>query len=384
MIYGRNSQKNQSQDMTTKEKFIFIAFALAAALCCSCDGLRGKREGAGAEQADSLLQGNAIYYWKTTFELSPKEEEFLRRHDIKTIYMRFFDVDADERPDGYGLEPGPVATIQFKQAIPQGIRAVPVVFITPEAVKCTYYEEEMRLAANIIDRIEAILDYNDIPFAGEIQFDCDWTQSTQYSFYNICAYTKDILSQKGITFSGTVRLHQICFEELPFDKGVLMMYNVGNTKSYYEENSILNFHGAMDYMTGKRVKEMRKLRAKNCSRLDVAYPMYGWGVVFRNHEFYSLLHETDFSDTSLYKYTGPVKESDGGRYTVLQDTVCDRTSLKAGDEIRVEIPKIETIRALKKFNDYDLGELKKRTILYHLDTNCINRFSDEQIDEIYH
>lgn len=76
--------------MTTKEKFIFIAFALAAALCCSCGGFRGDKEGAGSEQADSLLQGNAIYYWKTTFELSPKEEEFLRRHDIKTIYMRFF------------------------------------------------------------------------------------------------------------------------------------------------------------------------------------------------------------------------------------------------------------------------------------------------------
>ena len=36
---------------------------------------------------------NSIYYWRTTFSLSDNERDFLKAHDVKKIYVRFFDVD---------------------------------------------------------------------------------------------------------------------------------------------------------------------------------------------------------------------------------------------------------------------------------------------------
>lgn len=84
--------------------------------------------------------------------------------------------------------------------------------------------------------------WNGLGTIKEIQYDCDWTAHTKESFARLCQSTKELLLNKGIALSGTIRLHQIEETEYPFDRGVLMMYNTGNFKDVNTRNSILDFN----------------------------------------------------------------------------------------------------------------------------------------------
>ena len=59
-----------------------IAVALFTLALMSCD--RYSAHGSGE---------NSIYYWRTTLKLSDEERNFLKKHDIRKVYVRFFDVD---------------------------------------------------------------------------------------------------------------------------------------------------------------------------------------------------------------------------------------------------------------------------------------------------
>ena len=44
------------------------------------------------------VRGNAIYHWKTVFNLNEDEIAFLSSHSIRKMYVRFFDVDVETSP----------------------------------------------------------------------------------------------------------------------------------------------------------------------------------------------------------------------------------------------------------------------------------------------
>ena len=83
---------------------------------------------------NDLPENNAIYYWKTTFQLTEYERQFLRVHHIGKMYVRMFDVDYGEDKDGI-LKSIPIATTRFLDTIPAGVEVIPTVYITTEAIK---------------------------------------------------------------------------------------------------------------------------------------------------------------------------------------------------------------------------------------------------------
>ena len=40
---------------------------------------------------------NGIYYWRTTYDPSTEEKWFLNEHEIRRMYIRFFDVVIDDK-----------------------------------------------------------------------------------------------------------------------------------------------------------------------------------------------------------------------------------------------------------------------------------------------
>ena len=105
--------------------------------------------------ADPLYHpANAIYHWKTVYNPTPYEKDFLKKHQIKRLYLKFFDVGVDNLYDGKGEQPVPIATTIFRDSIKHigDVEIVPVVFITIPALKCapTLYS----LAEHIIDRVD--------------------------------------------------------------------------------------------------------------------------------------------------------------------------------------------------------------------------------------
>lgn len=126
---------------------------------------------------ENTSQKNTVYYWKTTFKLGENEKSFLSKHNISKLYLRMFDVALDD-DNKNNRGPVPIATIKFESAVPDSLEVVPTVFITLDALKrCEGNEAEM--AGKILKRVSAICSYNDIKNVQEVQFDCDWTNSTR-------------------------------------------------------------------------------------------------------------------------------------------------------------------------------------------------------------
>lgn len=320
-------------------------------------------------------ESNSIYYWRTTFSLNDSEKEFLREHDVNKIYMRFFDVE-QAYPAQNGEDVTPEATIRFNDTVPAGVEIVPTVYITTSAMEKMQIKEE-EYAEKIYKRISAICKQNKILF-NEIQLDCDWTKGTRQPFFRLCEAMKERMDSTQ-TLSSTIRLHQLSQTPPPVDKGVLMVYNTGNLMEMTSENSIFTRKDIEPYLRDNRM-------AKYPLALDVAYPAYGWSVVFHPGEdkyyFDRIMRRTDFSaypdlkqiSSNLFEATSEIDFSE-------DETGWDKVYEKY--RIRVERPTADEILEIKKMIDGQLKSKPHSNILYHLDESQLSHYSDNEISKIY-
>ncbi len=109
-----------------------------------------------------------------------------------------FDVDRVENADGK-LEVIPIATTLFQDTIPAGIEIVPTVYITTKAIR-----HDSDFAELMYKRIHAMLMRHQIRNVKEIQVDCDWTASTQDSFFKFCQRLRDTLHANHLSLSATI------------------------------------------------------------------------------------------------------------------------------------------------------------------------------------
>ena len=327
---------------------------------------------------DSVLtvKDNAIYYWRTTFYLTDAEQKFLKKHNVDKLYMRFFDVDRDWHSKNEE-EIVPKATIIFKDSVPEGIEVVPTIYITTSAI------EEMQLkeaeyADKILKRVKAICLRNRIKY-NELQLDCDWTKSTRDYFYKLCEEVKNDMDSTQ-TLSSTIRLHQLIQTPPPVDKGVLMVYNTGQLGELFSDNSIFSYNDIEPYLRDDRL-------AKYALPLDVAYPLYGWSVVFhpRNDGFYfnRILKRTDFSDYPDLKKIGKNIYEAVDEIHLDPGNVTYENTISRGYRVKVERPTADEVLEVKRMIDAQLKGKNHSNILYHLDESQTSYHTDNEIDKIY-
>ena len=333
--------------------WVISAICLVAAVGCG-SGRNGAASVAG--RADC----NGVYYWKTVFSLDSTDTAFLERYDIGRLYVRFFDVDYD----GTVV---PMASTRFQSAKPEGVEIVPAVFITVPAIRAM--KDEKELADHIVTRVLNMADYHDLGPVREMQLDCDWTETTRDAYYRLCAAVHDILAPQGILLSSTIRLHQLSQAVPPVDCGVLMLYNTGAIPLPQTKNSILDEADVKSYLKGRPVAYDLPL--------DFAYPVYGWGVLFRGGEYVGILHETDFSDEALYQ------REENGYYSVVSAHILEGRALVPGDRIRLEFPSAGTIGLVQDLVDAAFPSAPHSTILYHLDSSNLSHYTDDEIHAIY-
>lgn len=314
---------------------------------------------------------NAIYHWKTTFDPTEEEWNFLKANDIQRMYVRFFDVDDSPAK--------PIATTVFKQNLPQDIEIIPTTFITLEPFWYYWILDSARecrnhdLANKIVTRLLKMAQVQNI-VVKEVQFDCDWTASTEDDFFQTCTFARDTLHQLGIDLSVTIRLHQLgMLKNIPADRGVLMLYNTSNLKDYNVENSILSYSTVKQYLS--RVPETHTLD------LDFAYPTYSWGIWFDEvKDFKGILRKVDISNTKLYQPIGD------NYYKVLKNHQIDSRTVQAGQYIRWENSEYNQVMKVK--NAVEAYPALKgehySVILYHLDDNNLSKFSTHEIESIFH
>lgn len=321
-----------------KHRFtLFAAIGIMLLAAVACNAMQG-----GGSKRETMEPTNAIYHWKGVYNPTADERAFMESHNIGRLYIRLFDIAAEYNTVEQFMEAVPIATTRFDATVPYDIEVIPVTYITVEGLRQMEGSENL-YAELIIDRIMAMASYNELGTIKEIQYDCDWTESTRHIFFALCENSRTMLNEQGIKLSVTVRLHQMREEAPSADRGVLMLYNTGNLRSAKTRNSILDINDIEPY-----------LKSRNYPfPLDFAYPTFGWGVVFKDGRFSHLV------------------------------TNYDSVELGEGETLRVERPTVKEILEVKNRVTKAFGKPCQSNIIYHLDSNQLNNYTDDEINEIF-
>lgn len=308
----------------------------------------------------------AFYHWKTNLDFDRQTTDYLQQLTVKQLYVKFFDVDWNQ---GKAI---PLAEVQFYTPIAKNIHVVPTIFITNRTFKHVYSDKDLSLLAeNIVKKIKTVAQINSVAIQ-EIQFDCDWSESTRTNYFSFLKKVKKLFPT--VILSATIRLHQVKYFKKtgipPVSKGSLMFYNMGDLEDIEESNSILNLEKAKKYISSLSNYPLH---------LDLALPLFSWGVVFREDKFIRLINGLDnsaFTDTTRFEKIAT------NIFKIKKSTYLQGYYLYKGDSVRTETIRqadlIETANLLKNFFTDDTT----RVIFYHLDTKIINNHSYENIKEI--
>jgi len=310
----------------------------------------------------------SFYYWKSVLNLTNFEKQKLDSLKVKTIYLKFFDVDWDEG----SRKPKPVAKLQAADyKLPAGFQIIPTVFITNECIQKIDSSQVKKLAENIFSLIAEIKQANGFDSIPEIQIDCDWTQASKEKYFQLLNNLKLLTTNHKL--SATIRLHQIKFLAKtgvpPVDRGLLMCYNMGNLKDPATKNSILELQELKKYI--------RNLSAYPLP-LDVAFPLFNWKVLYRNHIYTGLIQglpDNAFSSSFCSKT--------GNLYQVLKDTLLQGYDLRKGDMIRDEQSDIKEVLAAANEIGKHVKNTQLRVSLYHLDSVILSKYSTHELESIY-
>lgn len=359
-----------------KKKIIYLAAILGCAGILLAS-LNYKQNQAGPKS--SHREVNSVYYWKTVFELDSAEVEFLRDNRVGRLYLRLFDVTVND-----GATPGeetvvPNATVINKTYVPYGdpyardllerMEFVPTVYITLDALKAMKGREG-ELAEKIVTRAKNMRSYHRLPNVEELQLDCDWTSSTEESFFKLCELVNEELGKHKDPWalSSTIRLHQLARPAPPVDRGVLMVYNTGSFDNPDAANSIID---------AKDVEPYLKRLDKYPLHLDVAYPTYSWQLLFRGRKFIGLMSGVDTSDTTRFS---PGKDNTS---IVRKEFLYGNRLLQEGDAIRSERSDFAEVAKVKALIDDRLGRKPHSNILYHLDSKNLSEYSNDEIKTLF-
>jgi hypothetical protein len=115
--------------------------------------------------------------------------------------------------------------------------------------------------------------------------------------------------------------------------------------------------------------------------LDIALPIFGWSVLFRNNSYLGLLREniaTFENDLISYKNIGK------GKYLSITDRVLDNYYIRKGDIIRCENVSAEELIEMANYlkNENIIDNISKITY-FSFNKDYINNYGKEKINEIY-
>lgn len=303
----------------------------------------------------------AFYFWKTQLQISPYERSVLKDIHASTLYLRLFDVDWDDKQQ----KALPVGVLQSGTPSDSSLQYIPVVYITRSCLQRLQPADLPELSGHISSLISSLcIQYKLRP--EEIQIDCDWTRNSAPLYFSLLKQLKRTDYFRFRLLSCTIRMHQVKFTASsgipPVDKGLLMVYNMGNLTRYGGQNSILDADEAKAYLKHIRIYPLP---------LDVALPVYHWAALFEYGRFKGITYnisKSDFNETVI-------EQKDGNLYRILQDTVSKGYTFKKGQELRFEQPEKKALQNIASFIGSNIRDTAFRMVFFHLDSNAMQPFT---------
>lgn len=310
-----------------------------------------------------------FYYWKTNVNISRYEQAVMDSVNAHTLYLHFFDVDIT---NSLG-KPKPTAVINFGNFIPQK-QVVPVVFITPRALDNMSWDLLDFYAKNIAQLIKnKAASIHLVP--KEIQIDCDWSDHNRKRYFSLLKKLNRQPFFKDKTISATIRMYQVKYPKRagipPVDKGLLMVYNMGDIRNYYEQNSIITTTTAKKYLQHVATYPLA---------LDVALPIYSWTLLFRKEKLKGILRDVNKKDLQNHQIFKPKGDN---RFLVRRDTVFKNYSLYAGEQLRYEASNFNTVHSVANYLSSHLTSDSLRILLYYCDSLNFTQFPSHEMEKIF-
>lgn len=328
---------------------------------------------------------HSFCYWQRTFKITKEEKTVLKQTGANHLYIRYFDVDWDEA----GQEPKPVGTLIVASVPPCNF--TPSVFITNKVFDHATHAAIDSLAARVSRRIAMVnsrflevaikdsLSGNKAAPAvvrgwTEVLFDCDWTVSTRDRYFYFLRKMEEFFPKKER--SATLRLWQFKHRDVsgipPVNRCLLMCYNLSDPKKETTSNSIGSAKELESYLT----------QSNYAHHLDIALPIFGWGVVFHRGKWLGLMKDADAAGFRHDKIH--YKEIANNRFMLVKDTVVGKHYLRYGDEIRIEqISAAEIEKMIDVVKKQVSLRGSSRLTLFSLDRQNVNRYGMEEIGRFY-
>lgn len=232
-----------------------------------------------------------FYYWKTHLALNKTEKTALQGANVPYLYTRFFDID---KTDGKFQ---PVGVITKDRSFKTDKQIIPTVFITNRTFISITKEEITFLAQHMYDLVQKKASEYDLKIDNEIQIDCDWTAGTRDDYF---AFLKKLKEISGKSVTCTLRLHQVKDKAQtgipPLEKVYLMCYSTSSPLENSDKNSILDVNILKSYLS--------KLEDYPVKNIEVALPIYSWGIVTNHlgkHKLINALSEKDLENPNFKK-----------------------------------------------------------------------------------
>lgn len=304
---------------------------------------------------DNKDRDYTFYYWKTNLTLNPAEKTALQNAKVPLLYTRFFDVDK------IGGKFQPVGVITKDSTFNTDKKIVPVVFIKNEAFININKEEIKFLAESIHNLIKKKSAELQLSTNNEIQIDCDWTAGTKEDYFQFLKTLKQI-SQKNITC--TLRLHQVKDKTAtgipPVEKVYLMCYATSSPLENSTKNSILDVLTLKNYLSGLKDYPLK---------LDIALPIYSWGIVTNFKNKHKLINALTIED--LEKNPNFIKVSENN-YRVIKEGFYFGMYFSKNFTIKIESVSQKSMDETLKYIDNKISEYN--IIYYQLDSRFLKKY----------
>jgi len=303
----------------------------------------------------------AFYYWKQVYALNNRQQSLLKHCQSEELFVKFFDVTHDPATGAAK----PVSVIVFEEQ--PALRVVPCVYIQNEVLK----HPQPELAEKIRELVKSIAANNRLS-VNEIQIDCDWSGTTKTAYFKLLRTLQQLDRKLNVTC--TIRLHQIKYQSEtgvpPVKKGVLMCYNMDDLDAFDIENSILSATTLKKYISPGTSYPIE---------LDLALPIYQWGLVFRLGKLSLIANDISENELKSPDYT-QVKPH---VYKVLKNGYLNNAFVCKGDLIRLETSSPETLASMAEWlQESDMNF--NRLILFHISQEHISQYNESSIQKIRH
>ncbi|KFF27838.1 hypothetical protein [Chryseobacterium vrystaatense] len=294
-----------------------------------------------------------FYYWKTHLKLDQEEKKALDQASVPYVYTRFFDIDKA------GGKFQPVAVITQDKSFETEKQIVPTVFITNQSMYRISAEEIRFLAKNIHDLVQKKAKEYHLKINNEIQIDCDWTAGTRNDYFK---FLKELKRVSGKEITCTLRLHQVKDKNQtgipPVEKVYLMCYSTSSPLENSNKNSILDVTILKSYLS--------KLEDYPIKKIEVALPIYSWGIVTNHLEKHKLINALSKKDLENPAF----KKISDNEIEIIKDGFYFGNFLSKGFRIKVEEISEEQLKDVTRFLEKKIPHFN--IIYYQLDSKFVS------------